>query len=755
MTIDRTQQQTANELKSARDLSLKPKAPPARIPGYAIESLLGSGAYGEVWMALDQRTGRRVAVKFYTRQGSVELSLLSREVEKLVFLSADRYVVQLLDVGWDAQPPYYVMDYIENGSLEDELQRRATFPVNEAVELIEEIGIGLMHLHGKGILHCDLKPGNVLLDQDHKPRLADFGQSRLSHELAPALGTLFFMAPEQADLRAAPDARWDVYALGALLYCLLTGDPPFRDAEMIRKIESPDVLEDRLEQYRQLIESAPRPTGHRRVRGVDRALAEIIDRAISRNPRQRFSSVQSMVQALRIREQAHARRPLMILGLIGPLLLLGVLSVFAWNAWRGAIAQTEQSITRQTLETSHWIAQVAARSASEQIDHYYRVLGDFANDPDLQAHLAEVVDSKPVRKMLDQLSNPADNSNKLLEPERNRLIADPLRKTLQAPLERNLMNPDFPAAASWFLCDYTGTQVASAFTTENPSNTIGKNFSFRSYFSGRTESETVGTAAGEAYDVGEDPLQRTHIRGPHLSDIFQSKATNTWKVAFSAPVIHNGRFVGIAAVTADLGSLIEFENANDQYVMLVDARPGEYQGIVLEHPLLREKMNLVSKGGPPLPASLSTRRVEADVIRRIENNNSDLEHFHDPIGDDPEGRQYNKAWIASWADVFSKSAERGQNDRRVVTGLKVIAVADRETAMQPSRTLGQQLARMGTLALLVFLAVSGGLLSWVFRSLRQGRERATRMTPSASDSTAPSVHEAQTVIARHPETPPP
>src|SRR5687767_3619564 len=101
------------------------------------------------------------------------------------------------------------MEYLERGSLA-ELLREGALPVGEAVALFRDVAQGLVHAHGKGILHCDLKPANVLLDQDWKPRLADFGQSRLSHEQSPALGTLFYMAPEQADLSALPDAAWDV-----------------------------------------------------------------------------------------------------------------------------------------------------------------------------------------------------------------------------------------------------------------------------------------------------------------------------------------------------------------------------------------------------------------------------------------------------------------------------------------------------------------------------------------------------------------
>ena len=245
MSIDPTQIQDSQERLISREISLKRGHPPTQVPGYEPERFLGAGAYGEVWVAIERNTGRRVAIKYYSHRGGLDWSLLSREVEKLAFLFADRYVVQLLGVGWDAEPPYYIMEYLEPGSLADRLQQ-GPMPVDKAVELFRDIAVGLVHAHGKGVLHCDLKPANILLDQDNKPRLADFGQSRLSHEQMPALGTMFYMAPEQADLEAMPDARWDVYALGALLYCMLTGHPPHRSGPTVDQFERTPDLNQRL-----------------------------------------------------------------------------------------------------------------------------------------------------------------------------------------------------------------------------------------------------------------------------------------------------------------------------------------------------------------------------------------------------------------------------------------------------------------------------------------------------------------------------
>ncbi len=370
-TYDKTQYQSDRDRVRSRELSLTSSQPPIKVPGYTTEQFIGAGAYGEVWSGTEKKTGRRVAIKFYTRRSSDDVSLLAGEVEKLVALSADRYVVQLVDVDWQSQPPYFVMDFFEHGSLDEVLRIEGTLAAATAEDLFREILTGMRHLHGKGIFHCDLKPGNVLLDQEGKPRLADFGQARLKTESNSSLGTLFFMAPEQADLDAVPAATWDVYALGALFYCMLVGKPPYYNQEAVDQIEAADSVVERLTAYQRLLRSAPLPTAHRAVPGVDRMLADIIDRAVEADPKNRFDSVQSILFAMRQRELAKARKPLLLLGLLGPLLLLLVMSLFSWFAYRQAYADTESAVRTEAIVGNSFAAKLAAKSAAETIDQYF------------------------------------------------------------------------------------------------------------------------------------------------------------------------------------------------------------------------------------------------------------------------------------------------------------------------------------------------------------------------------------------------
>ncbi len=736
-----TEYQSTSQISKGKKLSLKPTKPPAEIAGYSIQKLLGSGAFGEVWAGVDRKTGRRVAIKFYTRRSSFDVTLLSSEVEKLVFLAADRYVVQLLDVGWDASPPYYVMDYIENGSIEDELTRTKAFEVAHAVELFEEIAVGLMHLHGKGILHCDLKPGNVLLDQDLKPRLADFGQSRLSHEQSPALGTLYYMAPEQADLEAVPDARWDVYALGALFYTMLTGAPPYLDEQLSSELETKNNLPERLKYYREQIAKAEKPNEHRNVPGVDRALAEIIDRCIAADPKRRFSSVQSVLLALKQREVAHTRRPLFVLGILGPLLFLMTVGAFGYKLYSDAIRETDLAVTSKASESNAWVARFAAASAGQQIDEYFQAVNGLANNEPFQEVFEKVIRDKELEAIRMQMVDPHNNKDPALEKIRlEQFVPNKLRQQLEKPLDEINRDPRYEAAASWFVCDKYGTQIAAKYEGA-VANTRGKNYSYRTYYTG--EKQDLVDRDTKRYLVETDPDKRKHIDNVFLSAIFQSTANKSWKVAFSAPIIINGQFEGIVAVTVEMGSFVQFENHTEHYVMLVDNRPGEHQGIILEHPLFDD----LKKDNQTLDERFSGYHLAPKQIEETSFS------FYDPIGRDREGGAYRHRYMAATTDVSRTrmGCEIGEDEKsKVETGMVVVAVEKYDLVTAPVKQLGERLWWLSIAALLTVAVLI--LLLWLFliRVIRNNQRRLTRSftgTESSSSILHTSMISMQHTIA--------
>ena len=119
---DPTEHQSLGGQATSKKLSVEATTPPADVPGYRLTQFLGAGAFGQVWVGRDLNTGRDVAVKFYLHRGGVNWSLLSREVKNLVQMSADRYVVQVLEVGWDVDPPFYVI--VKRGGVSVHLSER-------------------------------------------------------------------------------------------------------------------------------------------------------------------------------------------------------------------------------------------------------------------------------------------------------------------------------------------------------------------------------------------------------------------------------------------------------------------------------------------------------------------------------------------------------------------------------------------------------------------------------------------------------
>ena len=259
-----------------------------------------------MWLAREQDTGIQVAVKFFAHGAGQQWKQLQEEVRQLGLLDSVKGIVQLKKVSADAQPPYYVMAYAENGSLAERLEK-GPLPLAEALELFRQVTAALDYVHAKGIRHCDLKPANILLDARGHALIADFGQAHLSSGASPVLGTFFYMAPEQADLTGQiPDMRWDVYGLGALCYAMLTGRPPRDNAELREQMKATAELSHRLQRYREWIPQAPPPRGHRRVRGMDGPLAQIIDRCLEIDAKKRLPNAGAVLAALEASRTAAA-----------------------------------------------------------------------------------------------------------------------------------------------------------------------------------------------------------------------------------------------------------------------------------------------------------------------------------------------------------------------------------------------------------------------------------------------------------------
>ena len=723
MPEDRTELQNEGDRQFAQRMSAEKTTPPTQVPGYEIQRFLGAGAYGEVWVGVDQNTGRKVAIKFFTSRSNIDVASLSREVEKLVFLSADRYVVQLLDVGWDSTPPYYVMDYIEHGSLDDFLTKNGPLNATDALELFREIAIGLSHLHNRGVLHCDLKPANVLLDQDRKPRLADFGQARLASEQNPALGTLFFMSPEQADLNAIPDTRWDVYGLGAIMYCLLVGTPPYRSEVTLSKVQDSDSLEDRLAIYRQAIKRAERPSAHRRLPGVDRGLAELIDRCLAVHPRNRFENVQSVLVAIEQLEQARSRKPLRMLGLFAPMALLFVMVVFSWGLYQNSKVRTDEAIKVKSQESNGWAAQFAARSAAERIDMMFESVDRLATDPAFVNMLHKLIDDQRNRGELTSVLNaPANNKSKDAEvlAARQAYIDLDERQEIQTWIESLLTRPDLPSVSSWFVCDSKGLQVASAFSRSGIQSTLGKNYSYRTYFTGLPDDLVTQTDEETRYQVENDPTARQHIKDPHLSAAFASQATGTWKIAFSVPIFRDGEFLGVLAATVDMGNFVEFSNEPEHFVMLVDGRRGRNRGAILEHPLFDQ----LRSEGKLLPDDLRLVRVPGEVL------DAERSEIEDPLATPSTTKDGStkRIWLAARSPVQRRLdlSRKSEGSKRTSTGLWVFALEDAEPVLQPVRDLSSEIARLGMLAVGFALSIILGMWWMTIRSWNRSRSRLTK-----------------------------
>jgi serine/threonine protein kinase len=267
---------------------------------YRLDSVLGEGGMGAVYAATHLKLERPVAVKVLRASMKGESTHLDRFFQEARAAASVKSsgVVDVMDLDVDPKHgPYLVMEKLEGEPL-TEMLRRGKTPPEESVALIGELLDVLSAVHEHDIVHRDLKPPNVFLHRDEKGervlKVLDFGIAKVKQRhltlTGEIVGTPRFMAPEQAHGNEL-DQRTDLYSAGLLLYCLLSGKPPFDGVVGGRVIT--------------LLDKGPTPL-HELVPGLPEALYRVVDKAIAPKPEDRFESAAAMARALRrsLREPA-------------------------------------------------------------------------------------------------------------------------------------------------------------------------------------------------------------------------------------------------------------------------------------------------------------------------------------------------------------------------------------------------------------------------------------------------------------------
>jgi eukaryotic-like serine/threonine-protein kinase len=262
------------------------------IPEYEIQSVLGQGGMGVVYKALQRRLQRLVAVKMLLAGPYAQPKELERFLREAKAIAGLRHpnIVQIYEVGDVDGRPYFTMEFVEGGSLAEKIQGIPQ-PARQAAALLATLADAIHAAHQNGIVHRDLKPGNILLTATGTPKVTDFGLARrlqsdgsLTLSGVP-MGTPSYMAPEQArGKREAIGPATDVYALGAILYELLTGRPPFR-------------AESATATLHQVVADEPVPPARLNPQ-VPRDLATICLKCLSKEPPQRYTSAAELAADL-------------------------------------------------------------------------------------------------------------------------------------------------------------------------------------------------------------------------------------------------------------------------------------------------------------------------------------------------------------------------------------------------------------------------------------------------------------------------
>jgi len=270
-----------------------------RLGKFVIKGVLGRGAMGTVYDGWDPQIDRRVAIKTVKLQVDADdeeategLARFKREAQAAGRLSHEN-IVGVFDYGETSEIAYIVMEFVEGRSLKALVDPGLPLPAEQAAELMLQVLSGLDYSHRRGVVHRDIKPANVMLTNEGKVKLADFGIAKITSSsmtsVGVILGTPAYMPPEQF-LGEPAEARSDIYAAGAMLFHMLTGKRPYEG--------NPTSIMQRV------LNAAGPPHPSERVTGLSPAWDRVIDRAMARRPEDRFETAAAFAEA--IRQALHA-----------------------------------------------------------------------------------------------------------------------------------------------------------------------------------------------------------------------------------------------------------------------------------------------------------------------------------------------------------------------------------------------------------------------------------------------------------------
>lgn len=259
---------------------------------YKLLDLLGRGGMGSVFVAQHTTMNRRVALKVISKELGRDPASLERFLDEARAVAALDHpnIVHAYNVDNEGTRYYMVMEYVEGQDLQRMVESQGPLEFDKAVDYLRQAAEGLAHAHSRNMVHCDIKPANLIVNQQGVVKILDMGMARLTGRQqgsAPderVLGSVDYLAPEQAVGSPEVDHRADIYALGCTFYFLLTGRPPFPEGTLAERI-----LKHQTQEPQSILQLRP---------GTPRELVKICQKMMAKQPEKRFQSVAEVAHAL-------------------------------------------------------------------------------------------------------------------------------------------------------------------------------------------------------------------------------------------------------------------------------------------------------------------------------------------------------------------------------------------------------------------------------------------------------------------------